>query len=300
MSPARAASLSELLQNPFLWRGDALARAEASMATGFTQLDQELPGGGWPKAALTELLHDSQGIGEMRLLLPALKRIAHADERVVLVVPPHVPYAPAFAAAGIDPSRVIVIRTAEDNNAWWAAEQVLRSNSAGALLFWPQATRDQTLRRLQVAAQESESLAFCFTDTRRSAQPSPAPLRIRLSLVGSNLCIDVFKRRGGVMTRPLLLDVTTSLLPTEASVAAKDPRASKPAVRLLPMRERMAVNRSASFARHYPVGGPNARVWNRALGHADEVRRGNRPDPRNHEELIRDDALHERHRYVHG
>jgi hypothetical protein len=202
----------------------------------------------------------------------------------------------------------MVIRTSEDKNAWWAAEQVLRSNSAGALLFWPQAMRDQSLRRLQLAAQESESLAFCFTDTPRSAQPSPAPLRIRLSPAGSNLCVDIFKRRGGVVTRPLLLDVTTASLPADTIMIADDPRAPKPATRLLPMRQRVAVNRTASFSRHYPVGGPHSRVWNRALSHADEVRRGNRPDPRNNEERMHEDKINdvvadtvrERRHYVHG
>src|SRR5947207_1434884 len=60
------------------------------------------------------------------------------------------------------------------------------------------------------AALDRESLAFVFTGTARAAHPSPAPLRIRLSLVEEKLRIDVFKRRGGVMTRPLLLDVSAS------------------------------------------------------------------------------------------
>jgi hypothetical protein len=35
-----------------------------------------------------------------------------------------------------------------------------------------------------------------------------------------------------------------------------------------------------SFKPHYPVGGPSALIWNRALARADEGRRGSRPDPR--------------------
>jgi hypothetical protein len=35
-----------------------------------------------------------------------------------------------------------------------------------------------------------------------------------------------------------------------------------------------------SFKLHYPVGGPSALIWNRALARADEGRRGSRPDPR--------------------
>ena len=64
MKPALAA----LLNNPLVWRGDRLALADDAVCSGFARLDRELPGGGWPKRALTELLHDAQGIGELRLL----------------------------------------------------------------------------------------------------------------------------------------------------------------------------------------------------------------------------------------
>jgi hypothetical protein len=44
--------------------------------------------------------------------------------------------------------------------------------------------------------------------------------------------------------------------------------------------DRVAVNRSTSFRRHYPVGGPQAHIWNRALSRSDEVRRVPGVDPR--------------------
>ena len=277
------AALAELLHNPLLWQGDRLARAEDAVASGFAALDRELPGGGWPQASLTELLLDHQGIGELRLVLPALKALVRAGEWIALIAPPHVPYAPAFARHGIDPGRVIVVESAEEKNRWWSAEQVLRANSAGAMLFWPRAVNDAQTRRLQLAAQESQSLAFVFTGTARAAHPSPAPLRIRLSLAEQKLCIDVFKRRGGVMSRPLMLDMKAGVenhakygeympwnmrLPVTAIV--------KPMTKV----DRVAVHRSASFKSHYPVGGPQAKIWNRALSRADEVRRVPGVDPR--------------------
>ncbi len=44
--------------------------------------------------------------------------------------------------------------------------------------------------------------------------------------------------------------------------------------------DRVAVHRSTSFKPHYPVGGPQAHVWNRALARSDEVRRVPGVDPR--------------------
>ena len=73
------AALAELLHNPLLWQGDRLARAEDAVASGFAALDRELPGGGWPQASLAELLLDHEGIGELRLVLPALKRLVRAE-----------------------------------------------------------------------------------------------------------------------------------------------------------------------------------------------------------------------------
>ena len=271
MKPA----LSALLQHPWLWRGDQLALADDAVASGFASLDRELPGGGWPRAALTELLADAQGIGELHLLVPALKRLAQAGEWIALVAPPHSPYAPAFAGRGIDPARVIVIEAADDRQRWWAAEQVLRSNSAGALLFWPKAVGDQRARRLQLAAQEGKTLAFLFAPTARAAQPSPAPLRLRLAPSGHHLSIDIFKRRGGVVSAPLRLDVAVQQ-PAANAPSARAPGPVRPRAKL----DRLVVSRSTSSHRPYPVGGPQARIWNRALVRADEVRRVPGPDPR--------------------
>ncbi len=275
MTPAFA----DLLHNPLVWRGDRLARSDDGVGSGFPALDRELPGAGWPKSALTELLFDEEGIGELRLLMPALKRLAQAGEAIVLVSSPHIPYAPAFAGCGIDPGRVTVI-DAGGRNSWWAAEQVLRSNSVGGLLFWPAAMSDQRERRLQLAAQEGGALAFLFSGTARASQPSPAPLRIRLSRAGSLLHIDVFKRRGGVMSRPLLLDVA-------AQPASGDGGPLAGVVRALSKPDRPPANRPPSFNRRYPVGGPYALVWNRALARADEVRRVPVPDPRGKQNVAR-------------
>jgi cell division inhibitor SulA/protein ImuA len=270
MKPAVAA----LLNNPLVWRGDQLARADDAVCSGFAELDRELPGGGWPKRALTELLHDTQGIGELRLLLPALGRLARSGEAIVLVAPPHIPYAPAFVACGIEPERLFVV-AAEGKDRWWAAEQVLRADSVGALLFWPGSLNDQRLRRLQLAAQDSETLAFVFAGTAGAVQASPSPLRLRLTAKKGRLCIDVFKRRGGVMAHPLLLDVSI-----ESAAGDRYRPTLALAGGAAAAIDRHAAIRTVSFKPRYPVGAPSALIWNRALARADEGRRGSRPDPR--------------------
>ena len=64
-------TLQELFQRSAVWRiGDRPPPRTDGLATGFTALDRELPDGGWPRGALTELLCDHTGIGELALMLP--------------------------------------------------------------------------------------------------------------------------------------------------------------------------------------------------------------------------------------
>src|SRR5882672_11638222 len=105
-------SFSALLDRPDIWRGDSLNRVGASVSSGFPGLDAELPGGGWPAGALTEILSAHEGIGELRLLGPALAGLSQRGLRLAWIAPPHLPYAPALAAAGIDIANLVIVRTA--------------------------------------------------------------------------------------------------------------------------------------------------------------------------------------------
>src|SRR4051812_39379662 len=46
-----------------------------AQSTGFADFDALLPGGGWPVGAITELMPETYGIGELSLLLPALAKL---------------------------------------------------------------------------------------------------------------------------------------------------------------------------------------------------------------------------------
>ena len=75
--------------HPALWRGHQLGRgAERAVASGFAELDAQLPGGGWPRRVLTELLLPHPGVGEIRLLAPSLAATLSAGRLVMLFDPP--------------------------------------------------------------------------------------------------------------------------------------------------------------------------------------------------------------------
>jgi hypothetical protein len=194
-------ALLELLRHPALWRGSgAGAPAPETVPTGFCALDARLPGGGWPLATLIELLVPAAGVGEVRLLLPALRSLTAAGTEprwVAWLAPPHLPYAPALADAGLDPARMLVVRPREGLDRLWAMEQALRSGACAAVLGWAGEARDPMLRRLKLAAEEGDTPAFLLRPAAHRNETSPAALRLALTARDDGLDVEVLKSRSG-------------------------------------------------------------------------------------------------------
>ena len=204
-------SLAQVLERSDIRRGDAFAMVP-TLATGFSQLDAELPGGGWPRGALTELLPEHGGIGELGLLLPALAALTAAGQTVVLIAPPHGAHAPAWAAAGIRLDCLRLVFPRQPRDALWAGVEVLRCGGVAATLLWLDPPLRghlpaNSLRRLHVAAGEGGGGAFCFRPPQAAAEASPAPLRLQLQAAGEQLRVQLLKRRGPPARRSILLDI---------------------------------------------------------------------------------------------
>src|SRR5690606_10587568 len=171
------------LAHPAVWRAGQLGHgAVRALGSGHPGLDAELPGNGWPLGMLTELIGREAGIGELRLLVPVLRRLTRERRVVVLLGPPLLPYAPALADFGIDLDYLVVVEAHHPADRLWAIEQTLRSASFGALLAWlPRAhTRPEHLRRLQSAAHGTAGPVFLFRGLPAQMAPPPAPLRLPL------------------------------------------------------------------------------------------------------------------------
>lgn len=188
-------ALDDLLQQRRIWKAQPTPLPSSAQPTGHAALDALLPTGGWPESALSEILMPSEGVGELQVLWPTLARLTRSAERVVLVAPPHVPYPQAWQAAGVD-LRWLAILQACGCDALWATEQCLRSGSCGAVLCWPQRADDRALRRLQVAAETGQTLAFAYRPLQEAINPSPAALRIAVDARPAQL--RVLKCRGGL------------------------------------------------------------------------------------------------------
>jgi protein ImuA len=193
--------LDTVLKHPGVWRRSASAQHHVrALPTGLAELDALLPGGGWPCGALSEILFEHDGLGELALLMPALAELTRRRQRVIFVVPPYIPYAPALSAHGLDLRYVVQIQATAVEGAW-SAEQCLRSGSCGAVLSWlPEADYTQ-LRRLQLAAESGDALAFLFRPSRAATKQSPAALRLQLHANAEQVEIEILKCRGNLDQR---------------------------------------------------------------------------------------------------
>jgi cell division inhibitor SulA/protein ImuA len=194
--------LARLLEHPAIWRGRSAARREA-LATGYAALDACLPGRGWPRTGLIEILVARFGVGELYLLLPLLAALTGrpAARWCVWIAPPLDPYAPALAAHGVNLERVLVVRgsVAPAGAApLWAFEQTLGSGASDVALAW--AVRDpraREIRRLQLAAERGKTLGVLFRPQRAARQSSPAILRMVVESRPTGVRLTLLKSRGG-------------------------------------------------------------------------------------------------------
>jgi protein ImuA len=226
--PARHPPPPETL-HPALWLGHQLGRQpDQAVPSGFAALDAELPGGGWPRRVLSELLLPHPGVGEIRLLSRSLAAVQQAGRLVMLFDPPQELCAWALSQMGLDIAQLLIINTrckvVAGSDSLWALEQALKSGHVGAVLAWlPPRLRAERLRRLQLAAHAHDGPAFVIREMAAQQRPTSAPLRLALRPGGADvLNVRVLKRRGPPLETALPLQ-----LPPVLSAAARQ-RAAQP------------------------------------------------------------------------
>ena len=114
-------------------------------------MDDRLPDGGWPRGKLVELMPERFGAGELDLLLPCLAELTRRERPVLFIAPPMVPCPQSLARAGLDLTRLLIVR--ERKHAFWAAEQGLKSGIRSVVRSYMD-THDLVPHRLDITADD--------------------------------------------------------------------------------------------------------------------------------------------------
>jgi protein ImuA len=196
-TPARPGDLPPDIEAA-LWRGDQLGSPVTSVvSSGFSALDAELPGGGWPCHALTEILQPQPTVAEWRLLAPAMRQVVAHGGHIVVVGPPKSPHLPGLKYAGLDERHLVWIQAEAPAERLWVTEQLIKTNAAGLLVSWLPQARQEQIRRLQVCAQACEGPVFLCRPAAAEHEPSAAPLRVQLRFgLDWHLHVYLLKRKG--------------------------------------------------------------------------------------------------------
>jgi protein ImuA len=190
-----------------VWRGTEIGRQPAAVvSTGWAPLDQELPGGGWPSHALTEVLAPQPAVVEWRLLAPALRQVAARGGQIVAVAPPRQPYLPGLQQEGLDERCFVWIDAQAPAERLWITEQLIKANACGAVIAWLPQARAEQIRRLQVCAQSCEGLVFLCRPEAARHESSAAPLRVQAGFgLDWDLRLQILKRRGPTLDESIAL-----------------------------------------------------------------------------------------------
>lgn len=189
-----------------IWRGTEVGQAgQTVVSSGFEALDAQLPGGGWPCNAITELLQPQPSLCEWRLLSPSLASLVATGGQILLVGPPKRPHAPGLLKLGITEKNLVWIAADTPAERLWTTEQLVKANPrGGAILAWLPQARAEQLRRLQVHAQTCDCPVFLFRPEAAQLDASPAPLRVLASLgTDWQLSVSILKRKGALMDGPI-------------------------------------------------------------------------------------------------
>ncbi|MCJ8270379.1 MAG: translesion DNA synthesis-associated protein ImuA, partial [Psychrosphaera sp.] len=217
-------SILQLLQTKHLiWQANSLSQDPGnSIVSGFSELDGKL-NGGWPDKGIIELQCSPLGIGEVRLLLPALRQLslgkglgkelgkpeAKTQEPLYIwVAPPGRLNGQVLAEAGLPLANTLVASDISAKEAFWLSEKSLRSGCCAAVVLWCDELEPNQAKRLQLAAKEGNSLGFVIRPPSKVKQSLPVSIRMAATPHVQGLQLNITKRLGGNPVSPFMVDMS--------------------------------------------------------------------------------------------
>ena len=165
------------LQNQIAQLQQARQSAGEPVSTGFAALDRLLPQGGLRRGTLVEWLA-AEGNGAVTLALRAAQEACREGGILVVTDRHRQIYPPAVGAYGLELSQVVFVHPRNRRDQLWVLNQSLRSRTVAAVLCWPEALDDRAFRRLQLSAEQGESLGLLMRPLSVRGHPTWSELQL--------------------------------------------------------------------------------------------------------------------------
>ena len=167
-------------------------RAASVLPFGLAGMDSRLPGGGLPRGALHEVAGGGNGaIDGAAAALFAAGIAARTRGKVLWCVTRPDLFAPALSQAGLKSDRVIYLEGGDEKTVLACFEEGLRHGGLGAVVAEVARLNMTASRRLQLAAEGSDTIGIALRRWRRQTeavdfgQPTAATTRWRISALPS-------------------------------------------------------------------------------------------------------------------
>lgn len=106
---------------------------------------------------VTEIIMRDDELSNMPMLMPLLAQLSRDDRWFVWVAPPVVLPKALLADAGIDLSKVILLKPDENHSVYDLSRQALKAGTCHAVITWPGYLSEEELNDLEDAAREGAS-----------------------------------------------------------------------------------------------------------------------------------------------
>jgi len=155
--------LHDLQNKRWIWTATNAKQqaAKTLLETGFESLDNVLTGG-FPRAGMIHL-NSLLGCGEIRFILSVLQHqhtVSIEHKLNIFINPPFDLNAEFLLAQKVALKQLIVVRTTQQNDALWSAEQCAKSGACRAIFLWQRKLKHTQVRKIEHAALQGD--CYCI------------------------------------------------------------------------------------------------------------------------------------------
>jgi len=162
-------------------------------STGLLQLDNVLPGKGWPCAGLVDIVSVKSFEGVMPFLMPLMSEETHLNNKLILFDPPYIPYHESISNKGINSNNIIIVKPDKliknrRSIIYDLFKQGLNLDDCNVVIMWANKLPFQVSRQFNLISQSNNTLALIIrTDEQFYQETIASILKIKIEIISKNI-----------------------------------------------------------------------------------------------------------------